>query len=187
MIFNFQEPHVISKTPGAGLRAASYLICGPMAKLEISSVPASVSSTSVAPDPESEDREWIAQAWLDLIRKALGIPGESLAFEHQLAVGHVTITSPAMMQPFDRLNEGKRYNDKIKPFNFLLSCHVKPFGHPPGVDPKRFHLIAPYGYDSRRWLKQVWTDPLGRLVVGALRQQIRRTSRRNDRSTSNCW
>ncbi len=109
-------------------------------------------------DPESEDREWIAQAWLGMIRKTLGLPTKNPSFEHQPAIGRTSITSPAVMRPLAKLNEGKKYVDKIKPFNFLMTCHVKPFGHPPGVKPERFHLIAPYETDSQEWLKQTWTD-----------------------------
>jgi hypothetical protein len=57
-----------------------------------------------------------------------------------------------------KLNEGKNYAAKIKPFNFLLTCHVKPLGHPVGVDEERFHLISPYEKDSRLWLKKTWFD-----------------------------
>jgi hypothetical protein len=109
-------------------------------------------------DPESEDREWIAHAWLGMIRKALGLSTENQNFGLQPAIGRTSITSPAVMRPLSKLNEGKKYVDKIKPFNFLVTCHVKPFGHPPGVDAERFHLIAPYEADSREWLKKTWTD-----------------------------
>jgi hypothetical protein len=109
-------------------------------------------------DPESEDREWIAQVWLGMIRNALGLPTRNPSFERQPAVGRTSITSPAVMRPLKKLNEGKAYVDKIKPFNFLVACHVKPFGHPPGVKPERFHLIAPYEADSREWLKKTWID-----------------------------
>ena len=109
-------------------------------------------------DPESEDREWIAQAWLGMICKATGLSTDNPRFECQPAVGRTSITSPAVMRPLAKLNEGKKYVDKIKPFNFLVTCHVKPFGHPPGVDAERFHLIAPYEADSREWLKKTWID-----------------------------
>jgi hypothetical protein len=109
-------------------------------------------------DPESEDREWIAQTWLGMIRKAMGLPTQKPSFEHQPAVGRTSITSPAVMRPLAKLNEGKKYVDKIKPFNFLVTCHVRPFGHPPGVNAERFHLIAPYEADSREWLKTSWID-----------------------------
>ncbi len=109
-------------------------------------------------DPESEDRGWIAQVWLRMIRNALGTRTQNPGFEQQPAVGRTSVTSPAVMRPLAKLNEGKKYVDKIKPFNFLMTCHVKPFGHPPGSDPERFHLIAPYETDSREWLKQTWID-----------------------------
>lgn len=109
-------------------------------------------------DPESEDREWIAQAWLSIIRRALGLPTVALGIESSPAVGQITVSSPAVMKPLKKLNEGKQYADKIKPFNFLLTCHVKPFGHPPGVDPARFHLISPYQKHSRQWLTRNWID-----------------------------
>jgi hypothetical protein len=109
-------------------------------------------------DPESEDRDWIAQAWLAMIRKSLSLPTHNSGFEHQPAIGRTSITSPAVMRPLAKLNEGKAYVDQIKPFNFLVTCHVKPFGHPPGVNCERFHLIAPYEADSRQWLKNSWID-----------------------------
>jgi hypothetical protein len=109
-------------------------------------------------DPESEDREWIAQAWLSIIRRAHGLPATALGIESSPAVGQVTVSSPAVMKPLAKLNEGKKCRDQIKPFNFLLACHVRPLGHPPGVDPARFHLISPYEKDPRQWLKKSWID-----------------------------
>jgi hypothetical protein len=109
-------------------------------------------------DPESEDRDWIAQVWLDIVLKALGCATPVRSFEGRPAVGRLTISSPAMMRPLRLLNEGKTYGDQIKPFNFLITCHVKPFGHPPGVNAERFHLIAPYESDAQKWLKMDWID-----------------------------
>ncbi len=109
-------------------------------------------------DPESQDREWIAQVWHGIMRRALDLQTQTPDFEHLPAVGRVTVSSPAVMRPLASLNEGKRYCDQIKPFNFLLTCHVKPFGHPVGTDPERFHLIAPYQSDPRQWLKRDWID-----------------------------
>jgi hypothetical protein len=62
------------------------------------------------------------------------------------------------MKPLNALNEGKSYPDRIKPFNFLLACHVRPLGHPRGVKPDRFHLIAQYETDSGKWLTNNWID-----------------------------
>jgi hypothetical protein len=109
-------------------------------------------------DPESEDREWIAQVWLRLVSKALNLPCPKLRFENIPAVGRITVSSPAVMKPLTNLNSGKAYPDRIKPFSFLLSCHLRPFGHPVGADPERFHLIGRYELDSRKWLEQEWID-----------------------------
>jgi hypothetical protein len=109
-------------------------------------------------DPESEDREWIAQVWLNIVRKVLRLARRKTKFEHLPAIGRVTISSPAVMRPFENLNKGKRYADQIKPFNFLLTCHVNQLGHPPRTDPERFHLIAPYESNPKRWLEMPWTE-----------------------------
>jgi hypothetical protein len=62
------------------------------------------------------------------------------------------------MKSFEALNVGKSYAEQIKPFNFLLTAHVIPFGHPEGVDPEKFHLITPYESDPRKWLGKEWID-----------------------------
>jgi len=109
-------------------------------------------------DPESDDRDWIAQAWLRIVRRADRLSTKSLALEQMPAVGRFSISSPAALKPLAGFNQGNRYGDQIKPFNFLLSCHISPLGHPMGVDPSRFHLLAPYESDSRKWLTRDWID-----------------------------
>jgi len=76
-------------------------------------------------DLDSDDRDWIRAIWLNIVRRAVGIPTKPLPFERRPAVGRVTISSPAVMQPFTGLNEGKPYSQQLKPFNFLLTCHVR--------------------------------------------------------------
>jgi hypothetical protein len=109
-------------------------------------------------DPESEDRTWIARAWLNVVRRSLGLPTKPLGFEKRAAVGRIAVSSPSVLKPLERLNAGKPYAAQIKPFNFILSCHVAKLGHPIGVDPERFHLIAPYETDPRQWEKMRWID-----------------------------
>ena len=109
-------------------------------------------------DPESEDRNWIAQAWLSIVRRSLGLPTKPLRFAKRVAVGRITVSSPAVMKPLQKLNAGKPYEKQIKPFNFILSCHVRKLGHPIGADPERFHLIAPYETDPRKWEVMQWID-----------------------------
>src|SRR5262249_34046580 len=69
-------------------------------------------------NPEDEDREWIAQIWLKIIRESLGLPTQPLAFESAPAIGRLTVSSPALMRPLAAINEDKAYRDQIKPFNF---------------------------------------------------------------------
>ena len=109
-------------------------------------------------DPDSEDREWIAQVWMNIIRKVLRLPTSPPEFEARPVVGRISVSSAVLMRPLTKLNDGKKYADQIKPFNFLLTCHVKPLGHPIGSDPERFHLITPYETDPRQWLKKDWID-----------------------------
>jgi hypothetical protein len=109
-------------------------------------------------DPESDDREWIAQAWLRMIRQHFGKKMSEPAFATLPAVGHTTVSSPNVMRSLKGLNVRKSYANQIKPFNFLLSCHVRQLGHPPNVNPEKFHLIAPYTSDSREWLKTKWIN-----------------------------
>jgi hypothetical protein len=107
---------------------------------------------------QDENRDWIGQAWLNMIRKADGLSVSRLEFEHLPAVGRISVSSPAVLRPLSNLNGEKGYADQIKPFNFLLSCHVKQLGHPIGTDPERFHLIAPYESDSCKWTIIKWVD-----------------------------
>lgn len=109
-------------------------------------------------DPTSDDRAWIGQEWLRLVRDALGLPTKIPAYAARPAVGRITVSSPAVLQPLSALNRGKTYADQIKPFNFLITCHVRPFGHPLGADPEHFHLIAPFETDPARWTRMAWID-----------------------------
>lgn len=109
-------------------------------------------------DPQSEDRNWIAQAWLSIVRRSLGLPTKPLRFQKRVAVGRTTVSSPAVMKPLKTLNNSKTYDKQIKPFNFILSCHVRKLGHPIGADPERFHLIAPYETNPRKWETIRWID-----------------------------
>jgi hypothetical protein len=107
---------------------------------------------------DSEDRDWIPRAWISIIRRALGLPAQPLGFEEVPAMGRVPITSPAALRSLAKPNRGKKYRNRIKPFDFLLSCHVKQFGYPPDVDPEKFHLIAPYEPDPQCWVDLPWID-----------------------------
>jgi hypothetical protein len=109
-------------------------------------------------DPQSDDRDWIAAAWLAIVRRSLGLSVKALGFEKRVAAGRTTVSSPAVLKPLLALNEGRPYPQQIKPFNFILGCHVRKLGHPVGVDPERFHLIAPYELNPQKWEAMPWID-----------------------------
>jgi hypothetical protein len=109
-------------------------------------------------NPDSEDRDWIPQAWISIIRRTLGLPSQPLGFEDVPAMGRVPITSPTAMRSLAKLNRGKKYRNRLKPFDFLLTCHVKQFGYPPDADPGKFHLVAPYVPDPECWVDLPWID-----------------------------
>jgi hypothetical protein len=74
------------------------------------------------------------------------------------AVSRISISSPYVLRGFRDYNASRPRQEQIRAFNFCLSAHIAPFGHPEGVDPLRFHLIAPYGDDPRTYLRLEWAD-----------------------------
>jgi hypothetical protein len=109
-------------------------------------------------EPGVEDTKWINHAWENMIRRTLGFNAKPLSFSDVPAVGRITVSSPHVMRPLRAFNDDKPYADQIKPFNFIVTCQVAPFGHPTGADVAHFHLIAPYDLDSRHWRRMPWTD-----------------------------
>jgi hypothetical protein len=109
-------------------------------------------------DPESGDREWMRQLWESIVCEALGVPGDEPSWLDQPAVSRITASSPAMLAPLLERDEEKAFTEQVKPFNFLLAAHVRSFGHPIGVNPMRFHLVAPYTPSPEEWLTEPWTD-----------------------------
>jgi hypothetical protein len=109
-------------------------------------------------NPEASDRNWTAAVWDLIVRKSLGLKAKNLPFAHLPAIGRTTVSSPMLMRCLESLNRGKPYSEQIKPFNFVQTCHVSPFGHPEGVDPEKYHLVSPYDPDPRKWLEKEWID-----------------------------
>jgi hypothetical protein len=109
-------------------------------------------------DPDASDRNWTAAVWEKIIRRSCGFGSTPSNFACLPAIGRITVSSPGLMKSFESLNAGRPYSEQVKPFNFLLTAHVIPFGHPEGVEPEKFHLITPYDSDSRKWLDKEWID-----------------------------
>jgi len=74
------------------------------------------------------------------------------------AVSQTSVSSPFVMRSLKLLNKDKSYPKQVKPFNFLLSAHIRKLGYPIEVDPERFHLIAPFESNPSKWLAVPWID-----------------------------
>jgi len=109
------------------------------------------------PVPDEGER-WYLETWRQL--RAVELEGKDFDAEWLRipAVSRTSVSSPHILRPFEEYNRGKAYPDQIKPFNFLLSAQVSPFGHPVGANPKRFHLVAPYMRDPPAWAESLWMD-----------------------------
>lgn len=109
-------------------------------------------------DPEGQSREWIGEIWLNMNRRALGLSAPAPSFAALPADGRVSVTSPSVLRAFRVLNHRKPDPRQIKPFNFLLTAHLLPGGHPSDVEPEHFHLIAPYNPNPSEWAGLEWID-----------------------------
>jgi hypothetical protein len=107
-------------------------------------------------DPESKDREWIADAWLYLLARDQGQPYVEPPWLDQPAIAQTSISTPRMLDLFKEINRDKAYRDQVKPFNFMLIAFVPVIERP--VDEPRLVLVAPYEKDSRRWLDLTWLN-----------------------------
>ncbi len=110
-------------------------------------------------DPDASDRQWIRAVWEMIVAEdSLGRICTIPRWSNRPAITRITVSSPALLRPFASVNRRKSYANQIKPFNFLLTAHVAPLGHPHGCDPLRFHLITPWEPNPRKWVRMRWTD-----------------------------
>jgi hypothetical protein len=109
-------------------------------------------------DPKSDDRDWIREVWETLVSESLDIHVRYPSWLARPAISRLSITTSQQLQALTKRGRPLSYDRSIKPANFLLTAHVTPFGHPEGVDPTEFQLVAPYERDSRKWLRIRWTD-----------------------------
>lgn len=101
------------------------------------------------PDPTGDDPGWIAQFWQHTLNQVHAMSTRRPDWYDLPVVARSTITTPDLHQAFRHVNAGLRYVDQIKPFNFVTVVpSAKP---PPGTDPARFRLIAPYQPDPGHW------------------------------------
>ena len=111
----------------------------------------------------STSENWIAQAWEWIIAAHHDPEHPTPAWADRPALSRVTVSSPVLERPFRQWNRGKPWAARIKPFNFLLVADTHTLGRPPGAEPHRFRLIAPYNRhrDGRQLEWRNHYDPNG--------------------------
>ncbi len=101
---------------------------------------------------------WIDETWRWILN-AHDDPAAPLPdWADRPALSRVTVSSAPLLRPFTRWNHNRPWPEQVKPFNFLLVATLDPFGHPPGVDPDRFLLIAPYTNHPETWTELDWRN-----------------------------
>lgn len=101
---------------------------------------------------------WIEEVWGYLVRRALGHDPERPPFWDLPAITRLSISSPFVYRPFATAQRDRPMAERTRPATFLLSATVAHHGHPAGVDPTRFHLVAPFSKDPAKWLEGPWMD-----------------------------
>lgn len=81
-----------------------------------------------------------------------------LGDNHVGALSRLSISRPASLKPYSGLNGGQNYPDRVKPFSVLLASHIRPFGHPVGVEATGWKRVARYEADPTKWQQLSWID-----------------------------
>jgi len=77
-------------------------------------------------DLDDEDRDWIADVWLSIIRQALGLPVKRLAFGALPAIGRLTVSSPTLWHPLRGSTPAK--HSRVKSNRSTFSSRVMSAG-----------------------------------------------------------
>jgi hypothetical protein len=107
-------------------------------------------------DGESDSRAWIAESWKLVLRASPWLPENGPAWLERPAVAPSSVSSPFLLRLFHELNDGKPYDEQVKPFNFMLTTFVPRAERP--ADDQRMVLIAPFETDAERWLQMPWVN-----------------------------
>jgi hypothetical protein len=106
-------------------------------------------------------QRWQYDLWYRLIEATLidqpvdlsDMPGLELP-----AMARCAVTTRAVERWFTRHNRRKPYNQKTRPFGFLITPTVTGFAKPLGHGGQPFHLVGPYERRADHWLELEYTD-----------------------------
>lgn len=96
----------------------------------------------MSPIPKGCEDKWPDVLWDLILSAAHGVPHAIPEWLNFPAVARVSVSTPGYFRGFLKRFNAIQYSERIKPLGFLLHCTVARSGHPSGVDPKAFHLLA---------------------------------------------
>ena len=108
-------------------------------------------------DPESEDTDWIRDVWQWVLETDLGFAPAPPPWFDLPAVSRTSVSTPAGLRTFAGYNTKKSQAEKIRPFNFLLTCYPDPQYSPRG-EGRPFRLVSPYERDPSKWISANWYE-----------------------------
>jgi hypothetical protein len=113
------------------------------------------------PERDLELQRWQYDLWYRILEAAIddravdldGVPG----FDRP-AMARVSVTRPAVESWFRPHNRNKHYNERTRPFGFLITPTVRALDKPLGSAGRSFHLVAPYEKASAKWIDADYFD-----------------------------
>ena len=113
----------------------------------------------MAPVEKSTGDHWMDRWWEHLLCLELGIEDDPPAWFGLPAVGRLTVTSPREERAFRPYNEGRSYDEQVKPWCFMSMAHPITTERARQDAPRC--LIAPFERDAERRLMMDWADRAG--------------------------
>jgi hypothetical protein len=104
------------------------------------------------------NRLWIDDAWRWILAAHNNPEAPRPTWADRPSISRITVSSAPLWRPFRLRNRGRSWPERIKPFNFLMVATIDPFGYPPGVDPTKFRLVAPYNDNPDTWETLEWRN-----------------------------
>jgi len=110
--------------------------------------------------PNTEDGlpPWIREAWMWILRGALGFPRTDPEWFNVPAMMQLRITTHNVLKKLLARQKDLPYSDRVKPLNFVLSPIIDPLGYPADCDKDMFSLIAPFTKNRESWWKITYTN-----------------------------
>jgi hypothetical protein len=107
---------------------------------------------------DDDARDWVDEWWLYLIEVELGHDVPAPSWFEEPAVGALSITSAQEERAFRTYNDGRPYQERIRPWGFLMTAHVPTLART-GSGPRV--LVAPRVDDPNKRRRADWFDRAG--------------------------